>query len=131
MEKWKRIPSLPNYVVSDFGNVKRIANDPFWHKDKIRKQQVNQKGYLVVNFQYGNKKFQRKTHQLVSEAFLGACPKGFEVNHKDGNKLNNTPGNLEYVSHKANVQHAIKLGNFCYNTENLLKRHKSRSQLNC
>jgi hypothetical protein len=124
MEEWKRIPSLPNYIVSSFGNVKRIANDPFWHKDKIRKQQVNQKGYLVVNFQDGNKKFQRKVHQLVSEAFLGPCPKGFEVNHKDSNKLNNIPENLEYISHKANVHHAIKNGHFYFNKEGLSKRWK-------
>ena len=37
--------------------------------------------------------------------FVGAEEPGLEVNHKDGNVRNNSYINLEWISHKANVQH--------------------------
>jgi hypothetical protein len=49
-------------------------------------------------------------HQLVAEAFIGPRPKGRELNHKDGDMTNNIVANLEYVTHRENIQHARRLG---------------------
>lgn len=56
----------------------------------------------------GSKTF--KVHRLVVEAFVSAVPEGLCVNHKDGNKLNNTLSNLEIVSYSENTQHAKDTG---------------------
>ncbi len=49
-------------------------------------------------------------HRLVAETFL-PNPNGLkEVNHIDGNRLNNCKDNLEWVSRTGNVQHAIITG---------------------
>jgi len=53
---------------------------------------------------------QERTHRLVVEAFIGEIKDGFEVNHIDGNKLNNNVSNLEIVSHLENMSHASRNG---------------------
>lgn len=49
-------------------------------------------------------------HLIIAERFYGPRPKGLTVNHKDCNKLNNHPDNLEYVSIAENVRHCIENG---------------------
>lgn len=56
-------------------------------------------------------------HRLLALAFL-PCPgnpKYFQVNHKDGNKLNNDLENLEWVSPERNTNHAFETGLFTIN----------------
>lgn len=36
-------------------------------------------------------------HREVYEDFYGEIPKGYVVHHKDGNKINNSPDNLEII----------------------------------
>jgi len=43
-------------------------------------------------------------HKLVASKFLGVCPDGCEISHKDGNKWNNHWSNLEYITHSANLK---------------------------
>jgi len=49
-------------------------------------------------------------HVLVCEAFRGLKPPGREVNHRDSNKANNAPGNLEWLTRRENIHHAIAAG---------------------
>lgn len=49
-------------------------------------------------------------HRLVALTFIGPCPNGLQVNHIDGDKLNNHINNLEYVTSKQNNIHARKTG---------------------
>ncbi len=65
------------------------------------------KGYLRTSLGYGNT---FKIHRLVAEAFIPNPDKKKEVNHKDGNKLNNNVSNLEWATHLENMQHAVRTG---------------------
>lgn len=66
-------------------------------------------GYLRIG---GNRSKETMVHRLVVKAFISDIPKGFEVNHKDGNKKNNKVENLEIVTHKENMVHSrYVLGN--------------------
>jgi hypothetical protein len=63
--------------------------------------------YLVVP---SRNKRQEYLHILVAEAFLGPCPHGKEVNHKNGVKPNCRLSNLEYITHPRNMKHSAKMG---------------------
>jgi hypothetical protein len=48
---------------------------------------------------------------LVAETFIGPKPgKGYEVNHKDGNKKNNNLDNLEWCTRSQNIKHSFNIG---------------------
>jgi len=49
-------------------------------------------------------------HRLVAMAYLGTPKEGLEVNHKDGDKHNNKPENLEWVTKSENMLHAARNG---------------------
>lgn len=61
-------------------------------------------GYLRVKV---NKKT-LQVHQLLAVAYYGKSCVNMQVNHKDGDKLNNKKDNLELVTLQDNVRHAWK-----------------------
>ena len=80
--------------------------------NKYLKGQISNSGYLNYNLsitpQYKKRLY---AHRLVAQYFLnnGEPIEGNkEVNHKDGNKLNNSVSNLEFLSHKNNIKHAVE-----------------------
>lgn len=78
---------------------------------KFIKTKVTRRGYEYVCLypQEGEKKY-FFVHRIVTLAFLGELPESLQVNHKDGNKLNNQLMNLEYVTHSENMRHALRTG---------------------
>lgn len=104
--EWKGVPSLDNkYEVSSSGEVRNAKTKRVLH------QYINRFGYktMTVDPLPGVQKSVR-VHRLVAEVFIGPCPAGMVVNHKDGNKQNNQAENLEYVTSTENNIHALKTG---------------------
>lgn len=67
---------------------------------------IGNAGYRMVVLTINNKKQYHNVHRIIAKAFI-PNPKGLrEVNHKDGNKLNNSVSNLEWVTTKENHFHA-------------------------
>jgi len=52
----------------------------------------------------------RRIHRVVAEHFIPNPENKPCINHKDGDKLNNTISNLEWCTYRENAQHAIKVG---------------------
>lgn len=102
-EIWKDINGYDGlYQVSNLGRVKSL-NYNHTRKEKIRKLHVVAWGYLQVTLCKNGECKNPLVHQLVAEAFL-PNPKNLpEVNHKDENKSNNCVDNLEWVTHKENI----------------------------
>lgn len=96
------------YEVSELGDIRRSG--------RILKSRSNG-AYLKITLCKNGTFTQTYIHRIVAEAFIGKCPNGLQVNHRDSNKLNNNYRNLEYVSPLENTQHAIRAGRWNHKGE--------------
>jgi len=88
---------LTHLEVSNYGRIRHINDKHLKH------QHLGADYYRIATPDY-------RVHILVARAFLGERPKGYIINHIDGNKLNNCLENLEYRTQSYNIYHANKLG---------------------
>lgn len=112
-ERWADVVGFEGvYSVSTLGRVMRVKGGAGCQAGRILKPDTVTKGYLRVCLYMGKRGNARRpmVHQIVAAAFLGPCPSGYQVNHIDGNKTNNRPGNLEYVTLFDNIRHANATG---------------------
>lgn len=105
-EQWKAIPGTEGrYEVSSTGKVRTLRRRP---------QQLtltrHASGYMYAMIEINGKRYKRRVHRLVAEAFLPNCNNMAEVNHKDGNKENNDVNNLEWLDRSGNMRHAYSSG---------------------
>jgi hypothetical protein len=104
-EEWRPIVGWEGvYSVSNLGRVRRD------NTRQILKQAKTPHGYLRINLKYKSLNKMLFISNIVASAFIGPKPKGLQVNHIDGVKSNNRLENLEYVTDKANKQHAVRIG---------------------
>lgn len=99
---------MPKYykieINTENGEVKIFSNSK--HAKGRELSQNKRNGYLRIKL--NNKNY--TIHSLVANYIIGDRPKDFVVNHIDGNKLNNRPINLEYVTVADNIKHSIETG---------------------
>ena len=81
--------------------------------NKILKQTISKTGYPVITTKIGGrngKAYCLKVHRLLAQTFISNPNNLPQVNHIDGNKLNNNINNLEWVDNSANQKHAYSIG---------------------
>lgn len=102
---WKRIPGCAGmYKISSAGEVYSL------YRNRLLKPYRTATGYSLVALTTSNgDRKQYGVHRLVAAAFLKGSRR-LEVNHIDGNKLNNAVENLEWVTHSDNMKHAYQSG---------------------
>ena len=111
--KWKPLPGLFPYEASECGQIRGVISGEIVH------QGLNNDGYMYCTLflQNGIKK-KRAVSRLVAAAWV-ENPLGLkQVNHIDGDKLNNHSSNLEWTTNQKNMQHAYDNG--------LIKRSKTK-----
>lgn len=96
---------LPNYKISNYG---RIISYVIHKNGKLMGRPKDENGYYRNCFIsiYGKKLF--LIHRLVAMAFIKNPDGKQQVNHKDGNKINNYYKNLEWATQTENMRHAFK-----------------------
>lgn len=112
IERWVDIKGYENmYQISNLGRIKslqretRNRNGKYIIEEKIMKPMVATNGYLIACLWKNNKQKKIVIHRLVAEAFIPNHNNYNEVNHKDEDKTNNKVDNLEWCSHKYNMNY--------------------------
>lgn len=118
IETWKDVKGFEGkYQVSNFGNVRSIPRKVKGTNGKIqnrkgvlKKFRKDKNGYLTVNFYTRKGNRSKKVHRLVAETFIENTNNHKEVNHIDGDKINNHVKNLEWTDRQGNINHSVKKG---------------------
>ena len=119
MEVWKDIKGFEGiYQVSNQGEVKSLERKTFNNgtkkqniiKEKILKKPLDKDGYIRYCLFKNGKRFSLKAYRLVAIEFIDNPQNKSQVNHIDGNKINNSVLNLEWVTPRENTIHAILNG---------------------
>lgn len=109
-EEWRSIPGHGAYEVSSLGRVRRVRRGRGATLGRVLKavEAGGQPGrrYLGLSLYEDNVRSPVYVHHLVASAFLRQAEPGEEINHIDGCKANNRPGNLEWNTHSQNAIHA-------------------------
>lgn len=126
--EWRQIPNEEHWMVSNYGDFKRLPyhlttkdqrqfdfpEKIYWSEDQAKYGGSDGETYLGINIH--GKKY---AHRLVAQVYVPNPENKPEVNHKDGCTFNNYVGcaennyedsNLEWVTHKENMEHASKNG---------------------
>lgn len=117
-ENWVDIHGYEGcYQVSDLGRVKSLGRNVVHQGITYYRAECvmcpwsgTTSAYLCVRLYREGIRKKFSVHRLVAEHFLEGWDATLEVNHKDGNRFNNTAANLEMCTHRYNMQHAILKG---------------------
>ncbi|MCO1396383.1 NUMOD4 motif-containing HNH endonuclease [Burkholderia cenocepacia] len=108
IEIWRAAEGHPGYEVSNLGNVRStdrcVPRGRFQLHLKgktLRRVLVKSNGYYKVHARRAV-----LVHRLVAMAFCSGYAIGLEVNHKNGNRLDNRADNLEWVTPSENIKHS-------------------------
>ena len=125
-EEWRPVVGFEGqYEISSHGRVRgldRFISDGRGNRKWIKgtAQPMQQYGagpgwrdgkhYWYARFKLGGKARVFVIHRMVAKAFVPNPENLPEVNHIDGNRVNNHYSNLEWCTHQQNMQHAVRLG---------------------
>lgn len=109
-EIWKKVvingEKTKYYEISNLGRIRNCKTHRFLNPAKI-----SSNGYKMVHLRMEVQKL-CSVHRLVMLAFKPLknieLSKILQINHKDGNKLNNYVDNLEWCTVKENMRHSYK-----------------------
>ena len=132
-EIWKDIEGYEGmYQISNKGRVRSLERIVLFKNGKSRKVKskvlstfIERAGYECIKLYQENKAKPFKVHRLVAIAFIECVGDTnlLEVNHIDGNKLNNNVANLEWCTRQENILHGYRT--------NLITSDKVRKKVKC
>ena len=131
IEIWKDISNFEGkYQISNKGNVKslaRINEQGREMSERILKPSKDKDGYLRIGLSKGSRKDYSyfRINRLVAEYFI-PNPSGLpQVNHEDGNRINNEVNNLKWCNNSYNQWHRCYINNNPPNNDYKKKKIKA------
>ena len=106
-ELWRHVVGWEGwYSVSNLGRLRRDKRGPHTNPGKLLVAKQERNGYHHISLSRNGRRWCGAVHRIVAAAFIGPCPPGLQVNHKNGIKSDNRAENLEYVTPSQNTGHA-------------------------
>ena len=93
------IPGYRGYTVDD------VDYKIYGIRGNELKEHINGKGYVYVEMRVSNKNVMVRKNRLIASMFVPNPHNLPQVNHKNGNKLDNHPSNLEWCTRKYNMNY--------------------------
>ena len=120
MEQWKAIPDYEGiYEASNFGRIRTVENKTTYNarhgerhwKQRILKPKNDKQNCLRVSLWKDGKSKDFLLARLICTTWHeNLINTNLTVNHIDGNRLNNSADNLEWLSRADNIKHGFKTG---------------------
>lgn len=118
-EIWKDIPDYEGfYQASSLGRIRSVdryvtqqgRGKAFTglRKGRIIKQRLQNAGYFLVWLSKQGKIRAHTVHRLVAASFIDNPENMMDINHKDGDKKNNSVHNLEWCTRSQNIKHSYE-----------------------
>lgn len=115
-DEWHDIPMFYGYYqINKSGSIKslprsvRCGNGRFRKTtEKILNPTIDKDGYRNVGMNKPNFRGTYRVHRLLAQIFIPNTENKPQVNHKDGNRLNNSLSNLEWATSSENVTHGFR-----------------------
>jgi hypothetical protein len=101
LSKVKGFEEYSDYSVTSDGDV--ISHK--FGKDRVLKKSVNSSGYFHISLSSSGKQINVSIHVIVARAFVEGYSSELEVNHLDEDKTNNFYKNLNWLTHKQNMNY--------------------------
>lgn len=98
MEQWKQIEGYPHLYISTKGRIYTTTYQRFL------KPYLTNRGYLNIGLNKDKVIKVTSVHRLVAKAFIPNPDNLPQVDHIDGNKLNNEVKNLQWISTSDNCR---------------------------
>ena len=110
-ETWRSCPGHECcFEVSTNGRIRRAVPVRGSSSGYILAGSISRKGYRQVVLRHHGNQRTKKIAPLVARAFVGKPAPGYQINHRNGIKEDDSVANLEYVTASENVRHAFRLG---------------------
>lgn len=101
-ERWLPVADYEDlYLVSTLGRVRSLPRNTT--SGRIMRLVPDKHSYPYVTLTKNGVQVRRAVAILVARAFIGPCPEGKEVRHKDGHPPNCRASNLHYGTHRENM----------------------------
>lgn len=106
----KKVIGFDGYYVGDDGIIYSTKKNGGFSRDLTpMKLREDKDGYLEVGMYKDGRRYFRRAHRVVAEAFIPNPKHLPQINHKDGNVKNNNVDNLEWCTCQDNLLHSFRV----------------------
>jgi hypothetical protein len=98
------LDTYPDYEIYENGTIMKVRGK---YQKQVAVHFNKRNGYIMLTLRDKDEKSNKVyLHRILAEAFIPNPENKPQINHKDGNKLNNSIDNLEWMTSSENIKHA-------------------------